>query len=415
MVWLRSAMPRDAACAPTVLAWRCCAVFSAGYAAHPNVGGVLVVGLGCEDNTPDLFLRESGLDPSSRLNVLMIQQEGGTLRAIEAGVQALGAMLPRAAVSRRKSPLSAVTIGLQCGGSDAFSSISANPALGAAVDRLIACGVQRSFPKRRKSWAPRRSCSRAPPMPKWPTGSFACFRAGDRPRPPMAVPLDANPSPGNHAGGITTILEKSQGAVAKSGTSPLMGVFEYAEPIDRHGLVFMDSPGYDPVSAPGQIASGANLICFTTGRGSCFGAAHVPSLKLASTSELARRMASDIDIDCGTVITDTETIEEAGERILAAIIATASGQKTASEVLGYGEDEFVPWTPGLNLSEQDGRYHRPKSRGVAYERPARAKLRAASPRFRHQDAQASGTQAGQDDGRGRGQHAVSRSMQEHRH
>ena len=163
----------------------------------------------------------------------------------------------------------------------------------------------------------------------------------------MRGTLDANPSPGNHAGGITTILEKSQGAVAKSGTSPLMGVFEYAEPIDRHGLVFMDLPGYDPVSAPGQIASGANLICFTTGRGSCFGAAHVPSLKLASTSELARRMASDIDIDCGTVITDTETIEEAGERILAAIIATASGQKTASEVLGYGEDEFVPWTPGL--------------------------------------------------------------------
>jgi altronate hydrolase len=319
----------------------------AGYARHANVGGVLVVGLGCEDNQPDHFLRESSLQPSPQLHVVMIQEAGGTLPAIETGVEALGAMLPQASASRREAPLSALILGLQCGGSDGFSAISANPALGAAVDRLIACGGTAILSETPEIVGAEALLLERATDPKTADKLRRLLARWQEAAKADGGTLDANPSPGNHAGGITTILEKSLGAVAKSGTSPLTGVFEYAEPIHRRGLVFMDSPGYDPVSATGQIASGANLICFTTGRGSCFGTAPVPSLKVSSTSELACRMAGDIDIDCGTIIAGTETIEEAGERILSSVVATASGQKTASETLGYGEDEFVPWTPGL--------------------------------------------------------------------
>jgi altronate hydrolase len=319
-----------------------------GYARHPNVGGVLVVGLGCEDNQVESFLAAAGLVAGDRLATRIIQDEGGTTATIEAGVAALVSMLPLVAASRR-STVSAdrLVVGLQCGGSDAFSAISANPALGRAADRVVAEGGTVIL-------------SETPEL--YGAESLLLGRATDDAVASRLISLlarwedwarrdggtlDNNPSPGNKQGGITTILEKSLGAVAKAGSSPLRDVRAYAEPISTRGLVFMDSPGYDPVSVTGQVAAGATLICFTTGRGSCFGCAPVPSLKIATNTPLFQRMKGDMDIDAGTILDGRETYEEVGERIFQALLDTASGRRTASEVLGYGEEEFAPWTPGL--------------------------------------------------------------------
>ncbi len=318
-----------------------------GYATHPNTAGVLVVGLGCEVNQlPELV---TGL-PTERLRTLEMQQSGGTAASITAGHATLSELAEIAAGDRRRpAPLSELVVGLQCGGSDGFSAISANPSLGAAVDLLVAAGGSALL-------------SETPEL----IGAIAELQqraAEDRVSEALAeratwwtrhaaehgTTLDANPSPGNLAGGITTIVEKSIGAAAKGGTTAVTEVVPYGVRPDRRGLVVMDSPGYDPVSATGQIAAGAQVVCFTTGRGSCFGSVPAPALKLSTTSELARRMPDDIDLDCGTVLTGDETTAEVGERILAAIVATASGQPTCSERLGYGLDEFVPWTEGITL------------------------------------------------------------------
>ncbi len=319
----------------------------AGYASHPNVGGVLVVGLGCEDNNVESFLAASGLHASDRLAVRVIQQEGGTAATIASGLAALREMLPRAAAVREPVPARHLVVGLQCGGSDGFSAISANPAVGIAADLLAAEGGTAILSETPEIYGAESLLLARATGPEvtaklnglidWWTG-HASEDGGS---------LDNNPSPGNKAGGITTILEKSLGAVAKGGSSPLRQVIGYGEAATSPGLVFMDSPGYDPVSATGQVAAGANLICFTTGRGSCFGCAPVPSLKVATTSALFRRMAGDMDIDAGTVVEGSETISEVGARIFQSWLDTASGTRTASEHLGYGEDEFAPWTPGL--------------------------------------------------------------------
>jgi altronate hydrolase len=319
----------------------------AGHAHHPNAAGTLVVGLGCEDNSIASFLAAAGLVPGPRLAALSIQDTGGTAETVARGVAVLEEMAARLACPRVPVPAAQLTVGLQCGGSDGFSGISANPALGGAVDRLVGEGgtallsetpevhgaedlllgraatpdIAQALIDRLAWWAQAAAAD---------GGSFA-----------------SNPSPGNIAGGVTTILEKSLGAVAKGGRTALAEVTGYAERPTARGLVFMDSPGYDPVSATGQVAAGANLIAFTTGRGSCFGAALAPTLKLSSTSDLARRMPGDIDIDCGGVLTGAETPGALADRILAAFLATASGAQTASERQGYGEDEFLPWTPGL--------------------------------------------------------------------
>jgi altronate hydrolase len=158
--------------------------------------------------------------------------------------------------------------------------------------------------------------------------------------------MNNNPSPGNKAGGLTTILEKSLGAVAKGGSTNLVDVYRYAEPITKQGFVFMDTPGYDPVSATGQVAGGANIICFTTGRGSVFGCKPAPSLKLATNTPLFRRMEDDMDIDCGPIADGEASVAEMGERIFKLVLDTASGKQTKSEILGFGEDEFTPWVLG---------------------------------------------------------------------
>ena len=317
-----------------------------GYASHPNFAAVLIVGLGCEVNQIDPLLASAGLCVSDRLQTLGIQDAGGTTAAIAAGIAIIESMLPAASACERQ-PVSAehLTIGLQCGASDGYSALTANPALGAAVDRLVAAGGRAILSETPEIYGAenlllRRAASSAVAdalierLDWWED-----YAARD------GASLDNNPSPGNKAGGITTILEKSLGAVAKSGSTPLNAVAEYAEKIMAPGLTFMDSPGYDPCSATGQIAGGAHLILFTTGRGSVFGSVPAPTLKLASNRALAQNMPDDIDIDCSGVL-DGVPIDDMGSQVFELILAAAGGQKTASERLGIGENEWVPWVPG---------------------------------------------------------------------
>jgi altronate hydrolase len=320
----------------------------AGYAGHPNVGATLVVGLGCEDNQVDEFLARAGLAETEKIKPLVIQRSGGTTATIEAGVEALAQLLPVAASVRREQVRARhLSVGLQCGGSDGFSGLSANPALGHAADLVVAQGGTVILSETPEIYGAEQLLLDRVERPEVGERLIDLLRWWETQAQADAGTLDNNPSVGNKAGGITTILEKSLGAVAKGGTTPLQGVVAYAEPICQSGLVFMDSPGYDPVSATGQVASGANLVCFTTGRGSCFGCAPTPSLKLASTSDLYRRMESDMDIDCGTIIEGRESHAEVGQRIFERILAVASGEPTKSEALGYGEEEFIPWSMGL--------------------------------------------------------------------
>ena len=312
----------------------------AGYANHPNFTAVLLLGLGCEANQISAL---TPLTATANLTAATIQQEGGTKAAIARGIADIEALLPVANTTQRTpQPLAHLVVGLQCGGSDAWSGITANPALGLAVDRLIAQGATAILSETPEIFgAEHLLTSRSSPeiaaqlmarIAWWQ--SYAALHGNA---------LDNNPSPGNKAGGLTTILEKSLGAVAKAGSTPLREIIEYAQPITQRGLIFMDSPGYDPVSATGQIASGANLICFTTGRGSVFGATPVPSLKLSTTTSLYRRMTDDMDLNCGTILDGSETLKQVADRIYDAILATASGQPTKSEELGFGEEEFQPW------------------------------------------------------------------------
>ena len=319
-----------------------------GYACHPNVAGVLVIGLGCEDNQVDEFMASAGLAASDRLVALVIQQEGGTAATVAAGVAALRGMLPRAAAAERtRVSASHLKVGLQCGGSDGFSAISANPALGLAVDRLVAEGGTAILSETPEIYGAEQLL-----IERAATGEIAEKLKGllswweEHAKLDLGT-LDNNPSPGNKQGGITTILEKSLGAVSKGGSTALQAVYAYAEAIDAPGLVFMDSPGYDPVSATGQIASGANLICFTTGRGSCFGCAPAPSLKIATNTPLFQRMAGDMDVNAGSILDGSASHQQIGNQIFQLMLDTASGHRTASETLGYGEEEFIPWSQGL--------------------------------------------------------------------
>ncbi len=318
-----------------------------GYADHPNFAGVLVIGLGCEVNQiapliDSLSAREPGLFAG-----LTIQEEGGTREAVDQGIALLRDMLPLAnAVSRSAVSASQLTVGLQCGGSDGYSGISANPALGAAVDLLVSYGGTAILSETPEIYGAEHLLTARAASPAvadklmqrihWWEG-YTQQHHGD---------MNNNPSPGNKAGGITTILEKSLGAVAKGGSTGLMAVYEYAEPVRTHGLVFMDTPGYDPVSATGQVAGGANLICFTTGRGSTYGCKPTPSLKIATNNSLFKRMSMDMDFNCGEIVEGRQSVAEAGAALFQLMLATASGSATCSEKHGMGDNEFVPWQLG---------------------------------------------------------------------
>jgi altronate hydrolase len=319
----------------------------AGYARHANFGAILIIGLGCEANQMDALFFTQGMREGPTLRAMTIQDQGGTARAVAEGVRLVKEMLPAANDCRRETvPASAIVVGLQCGGSDGYSGITANPALGAAVDLLVAHGGTAILSETPEIYGAehlltRRAASRevgekiVQRIHWWE--EYTARNHGE---------MDNNPSPGNKAGGLTTILEKSLGAVAKGGTTGLMGVYEYAKPVTAKGFVFMDTPGYDPVSATGQVAGGANMICFTTGRGSVYGCKPAPSLKLATNTPMYERMEDDMDINCGAILDGAMTVQEAGEKIFRLILATASGEPSKSEKHGFGQDEFVPWQLG---------------------------------------------------------------------
>ena len=319
----------------------------AGYVRHANFAGVVIIGLGCEANQMDALFAAQQLDESPLLKPLVIQTEGGTRKTVAAAIAAVESMLPQAnALQRTRVPASHLTIGLQCGGSDGYSGITANPALGAACDLLVAHGGTVILSETPEIYGAEHLLTRRAVSQAVADKLIARIRWWESYCERNDGSMDNNPSPGNKAGGLTTILEKSLGAVAKGGTTNLVDVFEYAEPISAKGFVYMDTPGYDPVSATGQVAGGANLVCFTTGRGSVYGCRPSPSIKLATNSVLYERMSDDMDINCGGIIDGTVTVQEKGREIFETILRVASGQASRSETLGMGQEEFVPWYLG---------------------------------------------------------------------
>lgn len=318
-----------------------------GYARNPNIGGVLLVGLGCEINQIDFLLEAFGIRPGPCFQVMNIQTIGGMAKTIAAGAERIREMLPEAnKFSRVRAPVSKLMLGLQCGGSDGLSGITANPALGVASDVLVTQGATVVLSETPEIYgAEHLLTSRA----ATPTVAEALLNRVHWWEDYVARnqgSMDNNPSPGNKAGGLTTILEKSLGAVAKAGTTGLMAVNKYAELITTKGLVYMDSPGYDPVSVTGQIASGCNIIAFTTGRGSTFGSKPAPTIKIASNTPMYSHMSDDMDIDAGRVISEGVDLAYVGREIFDQILAVASGQATSSEAQDLGGHEFVPWQIG---------------------------------------------------------------------
>lgn len=320
----------------------------AGYIRHPNMAGAVVCSLGCERNNLMQFFEEQSLAEGKMLRTITMQHVGGTARAIAEGKAAVREMLEEANKVRRE-PCSAehITIGMQCGGSDGLSGLTANPALGHAADILIRnggtailsetpeiFGVEHLLTRRARSETIGRKLIER--MDWW----LEHTKGKD-------TQINGVVSPGNQAGGLANVLEKSLGGAKKGGTTGLMEVYRYAEPVTEKGLVFMDTPGFDPVSATGQIAGGANLICFTTGRGSCFGSYPSPTIKLASNTPMFTRMEEDMDVNCGRIVDGEMNLEEMGEAIFHKILAIASGEKSKSEALGVGEEEFAPWPIGV--------------------------------------------------------------------
>ena len=311
---------------------------------HPNVAGAVILGLGCEVNQIDYYL-PPGSTRTERLVGLTLQRSGGTKGTVEAGRREIRTMLERAAAARRiETPVSKIVLGLQCGGSDSFSGLTANPALGYCSDRLVALGGTTVLAETPETFGAehllvQRSRSRA--VAEKYLGFVEGYKAYLR---RFDANFDDNPTPGNKEGGITTILEKSLGAVVKAGTSPLMDAVDYAERIPPTGLVFMNTPGNDPISLTGLAAGGANVMAFTTGRGNASGFPIVPVIKIISNSVAYRLMPDDTDVNAGRIADGEAGIEDVGKEILGLLLRVASGEATSSERLGH--DEFAPWRTG---------------------------------------------------------------------
>jgi altronate hydrolase len=321
-----------------------------GYARHPNVAGALMLGLGCETNNVEALLENEKMVVGDKLGAITIQGEGGTASVIKAGVAQLMAMAEHAnQVKRQPLPLAHLTLGLQCGGSDGYSGVTANPALGVASDLLVAHGGAAILSETPEIYGAEHLLTNRAERPDIADALMARIAWWESHVAAVGGSMDNNPSTGNKAGGLTTILEKSLGAVAKAGASPLRAVYEYAEPVTERGLVFMDTPGYDPVSATGQIAGGANIVCFTTGRGSVFGSKPAPCLKLSTNTDLYRRMSGDMDVDCGRILSEGVSIEEMGHDVFELIVATASGRRSKSEEFNFGDEEIQPWRIGATM------------------------------------------------------------------
>jgi altronate hydrolase len=328
----------------------------AGIARHPNIGGYLLIGLGCEQGAMGYLVESQrlyqidGVSGQAKLPpILSIQDMGGTVKTIEAGVRMVAELLPRVNDVRREAiPASEIILGTNCGGSDGSSGITANPALGVASDMLVAAGGATVLAETTEVYGAEHLLTRRAVTPAvadklleriqwwlWHAGVYG-------------VQLDSNPSVGNKEGGLTTIAEKSLGAVAKAGATALVDVYQYAEPITAKGFTFMDTPGFDPPSVTGLIAGGCNMVVFTTGRGSCYGCKPVPTIKVASNTPMFERMADDMDINAGEIL-NGKSVAEVGSEIFEEILAVASGKKTKSEQHGYGDEEFVPWQVGPTL------------------------------------------------------------------
>jgi len=318
-----------------------------GYASHPNFGAILMLGLGCEVMQIPKFMEDYNVNASDTFRVMTIQAGGGTRKTVDAGIGAVVEMLPVANSSqRRAAPVSELTLALQCGGSDAYSGITANPALGQAVDRLVGNGGTAILSETPEIYGAEHLLTRRALSEEVGEKLLQRIRWWKEYTSRNNMEMNNNPTPGNKNGGLTTILEKSLGAVAKGGTSNLADVYLYGEPVRKKGFVFMDSPGFDPCSITGQVASGANVICFTTGRGSVYGFKPVPSIKLATNTPMYRRMQEDMDINCGDIVDGNTSLQQKGEEIFDRIVSIASGDQSKSEALGFGDNEFVPWQTG---------------------------------------------------------------------
>jgi altronate hydrolase len=321
-----------------------------GYARHPNIGALVVLGLGCEVNAVSGLMDDLGLSDEIPVESFTIQDAGGTAAAIAHGEKLVRGMAEDLRGTRREDVgVEHLVLGLQCGGSDAWSGLTANPALGVASDLLVAAGGTSVLGETPEVYGAEQMLADRATSPEVGQALLDRIAWWEQYTTSQGTTLDGNPSPGNKEGGITTILEKSLGAVAKGGHSPLSAVVGYAQPVPRDGFVFMDTPGYDPVSVTGMVAGGANLICFTTGRGSVFGSRPVPTVKLATNSSLALRMAGDMDLDCSGVVESGVPLEEMGRQVYDLLLDTASGRRTFSEELGLGGEEMVPWQLGAVL------------------------------------------------------------------
>ena len=317
-----------------------------GYSANPNLGAVLLVGLGCEVFQIGRMKALYGIEESETFRTMTIQDSGGTRKAIEQGLARIYEMLPVADRARRETlPVSDLMLALQCGGSDGYSGITANPALGVAADILVKNGGTAILSETPEIYGAEHLLTRRAKNQAVGEKLIERIRWWENYTERAGGEMNNNPSPGNKAGGLTTILEKSLGAAAKGGSTTLNAVYEYAEPVTEKGFVFMDTPGYDPVSATGQVAGGANMLCFTTGRGSAYGCKPVPSIKLATNTPMYDRMVEDMDINCGDIL-EGVPVEQKGREIFDEILAVASGKRSKSEQLGYGDNEFVPWQIG---------------------------------------------------------------------
>lgn len=318
-----------------------------GHATHPNVGAAVFVGLGCEVMQVARMKSVFGAAAADRFHGLTIQETGGTRATIAAIKAMVAALLPEVnRVEREDCPASALRVALQCGGSDGYSGITANPALGAASDLLVGLGATAILSETPEIYGAEQLLLRRAATATVAERLIGCIRWWEAYTEMNGGSMDNNPSPGNKAGGLTTILEKSLGAAAKGGTTPLAAFYDYAEQVTAPGFVFMDTPGYDPVSATGQIAGGAQIVVFTTGRGSAFGSKPAPTIKLATNDLLFRQMPEDMDINCGDILSEGRTIASKGAEILDKILAVASGETSKSEALGLGDNEFVPWQVG---------------------------------------------------------------------
>jgi altronate dehydratase len=322
----------------------------AGVVDHPNVAAYVILSLGCEDNQPSDMIRNTGLDRTrSEQHVLTIQQTGGFDTTIAAAADAVRELLPVSdAAERVRVPASELVVALQCGGSDGWSGVTANPAVGRAADLVVQQGGTVVLGETPEIYGGEHLLTRRAKTPQVAEKLLARIHWWEQYTAMFGATIDNNPAPGNKAGGLTTIYEKSLGAIAKSGSTPLNDVLEYAERVSERGFVHMDTPGYDPVSVTGQVAGGCNLVVFTTGRGSCFGFKPSPSVKVASNSALFASQPADMDIDAGRIL-DGATVDEIGAEIFEEILAVASGKPTKSELADIGEEEFNPWIVGVTL------------------------------------------------------------------